>query len=52
MKKIQNGDTVKVNYTGKFEDGSIKIKMGKFNVFLYETAKLPVSTADEPDPLI
>ena len=23
MKKIQNGDTVKVNYTGKFEDGSI-----------------------------
>ena len=23
MKKIQSGDTVKVNYTGKFEDGSI-----------------------------
>jgi FKBP-type peptidyl-prolyl cis-trans isomerase SlpA len=23
MKKIQNGDTVKVNYTGKFEDGSV-----------------------------
>ena len=23
MKKIENGDTVKVNYTGKFEDGYI-----------------------------
>lgn len=23
MKKIENGDTVKVNYTGKFEDGSV-----------------------------
>ena len=23
MKKIQSGDTVKVNYTGKFEDGSV-----------------------------
>ncbi len=38
--------------SGKFEEGSIKIKMGKFNVFLYETAKLPVSTDDEPRPLI
>jgi len=38
--------------SGKFEDGSIKIKMGKFHVFLYETAKLPVSTEDEPDPLL
>jgi hypothetical protein len=23
MKKVQNGDTVSVNYTGKFEDGTI-----------------------------
>lgn len=23
MKKIQNGDTVSVNYTGKFEDGTV-----------------------------
>jgi FKBP-type peptidyl-prolyl cis-trans isomerase SlpA len=23
MKKIENGNTVKVNYTGKFEDGSV-----------------------------
>jgi hypothetical protein len=38
--------------SSKFEDGSIKIKMGKFHVFLYETVKLPVSTEDEPGPLI
>jgi putative methanogenesis marker protein 8 len=38
--------------SGKFEAGSVKIKMGKFNVFLYETGSLPVSTEDEPDPLI
>jgi putative methanogenesis marker protein 8 len=38
--------------SGKFDDGSVKIKMGKFHVFLYETAKLPVSTEDEPDPLV
>jgi hypothetical protein len=38
--------------SSKFEDGAIKIKMGKFHVFLYETGSLPVSTEDEPSPLI
>jgi putative methanogenesis marker protein 8 len=38
--------------SSKFEDGSIKIKMGKFHVFLYETTKLPVSTGDEPGPMV
>lgn len=38
--------------SGKFEEGAIKVRMGKFSVFLYETDKLPVSTFDEPEPLI
>jgi putative methanogenesis marker protein 8 len=38
--------------SSKFEDGSIKIKMGKFHVFLYETPNLPVGTEDEPDPVV
>ena len=38
--------------SGKYEEGAIKVRMGKFSVFLYETCKLPVSTFDEPEPLI
>jgi len=38
--------------SGKYEEGAIKVRMGKFSVFLYETDKLPVSTFDEPEPLI
>jgi putative methanogenesis marker protein 8 len=38
--------------SNKFKEGSIKINMGKFSVYLYETEKLPIGTDDEPDPLI
>ncbi|MBM3699460.1 MAG: DUF2099 family protein [Actinobacteria bacterium] len=38
--------------SGKSGDGAIKINMGKFSVFLYETEKLPLGTEDEPFPLI
>jgi len=34
------------------EPGSIKLNMGKFSVFLYETESLPISTKDQPAPLI
>jgi putative methanogenesis marker protein 8 len=52
--KEKLGNITKKHYitSSKFEDGSVKIKMGKFHVFLYETAKLPVSAEDEPEPLI
>ena len=52
--KEKLGDIAQKHYitSSKFEDGSVKIKMGKFHVFLYETEKLPVSTEDEPGPLI
>jgi putative methanogenesis marker protein 8 len=52
--KAKLGNIAQKHYitSGKFEDGSIKIKMGKFHVFLYEAVKLPVGTEDEPNPLI
>jgi putative methanogenesis marker protein 8 len=52
--KEKLGDISKKHYitSGKFEDGSVKIQMGKFQVFLYETEKLPVNTEDEPGPLV
>jgi hypothetical protein len=36
----------------KFEKGALKINMGRFSVFLYETKSLPIKTEDEPYPLI
>ncbi len=36
----------------KREKESIKLNMGRFSVYLNETDSLPVSTADEPSPLI
>lgn len=36
----------------KYEKDSIKINMGKFSVFLYETKSLPMVTSEEPEPLI
>jgi len=52
--KEKLGNISKKHYitSSKFEDGSVKIQMGKFHVFLYETAKLPVNTEDEPEPLV
>ncbi|MBM3707993.1 MAG: DUF2099 family protein [Actinobacteria bacterium] len=38
--------------SNKFEEGAIKINMGKFSVFLYETRYLPIGTEDEPHPLV
>jgi len=38
--------------SSRFAPGSIKINMGRFSVYLYETGKLPVVAEDEPGPLI
>ncbi len=38
--------------SNKYRKDSIKINMGKFSVFLYETGSLPVCAEDEPEPLI
>ncbi len=35
----------------KYKEGSVKINMGRFKVFLYETDCLPVKAIDEPSPL-
>ncbi len=47
-------DTGQKHYitANRFKEGSIKINMGRFSVFLYETGKLPVETEDGPGPLI
>ena len=36
----------------RFEAGGIKINMGRFSVYLYQTEKLPVHTSDEPEIII
>lgn len=38
--------------SSKYREGAVKINMGKFFVYLYQVEKLPVSTWDEPRPLI
>ena len=50
--KLKNIEKKHYITSNKFYDGSVKMSMGKFSVFLYETEKLPVSTDDEPYPLI
>jgi hypothetical protein len=35
----------------KLEPGEIKMDLGRFSVYLYETEKLPLHTSDEPEPL-
>jgi len=52
MRKLNSLKNKHYITSNKFADGSIKINMGKFSVFLYETEKLPIGTDDEPDPLI
>jgi putative methanogenesis marker protein 8 len=52
MRKLNNLKNRHYITSNKFAPGSIKINMGKFSVFLYETEKLPVETDDGPYPLI
>ena len=35
----------------RLEPGGIKMDLGRFSVFLYETERLPLHTSDEPRPL-
>ena len=48
LKKLKNRYYITSN---KYQEGAVKINMGKFFVYLYETEKLPISTFDEPNPL-
>ena len=52
LKNIKDLDKKHYITSNKYEKGGLKINMGKFSVYLYETEKLPVSTFDEPKPLI
>lgn len=52
MRKLNSLKNKHYITSNKFAPGSIKMNMGKFSVFLYETEKLPIGTDDEPDPLI
>ncbi|MBL7060959.1 MAG: DUF2099 family protein [Actinobacteria bacterium] len=38
--------------SNRYEDGGIKVNMGKFSVYLYETDILPIKAIDQPEPLI
>ncbi len=38
--------------SNRYERGGVKINMGKFSVYLYDTEKLPVSASDQPHPLV
>ncbi len=50
--KLKDVDKKHYITSNKYKEDSIKLNMGKFSVFLYETPSLPLSTADEPAPLI
>jgi putative methanogenesis marker protein 8 len=50
--KLEDADKKHYITSNKYEENSIRLNMGKFSVFLYETPSLPLSTADEPEPLI
>ena len=51
--KLKNIDFKKKHYitANRFEQGGIKMDLGRFNVYLYETGRLPIHTTDEPEPL-
>ena len=51
--KLNNIDLKKKHYitTNRLEPGGIKMDLGRFSVYLYETEKLPLHTSDEPQPL-
>ncbi len=38
--------------SNQYEKGGIKLNMGKFSVYLYDTEKLPISSSGQPHPLI
>lgn len=50
--KLNNADRKHYITANKFRQGSIKINMGRFSVFLYETDELPVDADDRPEPLV
>ncbi len=52
MRKLNSLKNKHYVTSNKCAEGSIKMNMGKFSVFLYETEKLPIGTDDEPDPMI
>ncbi|MBN1298584.1 MAG: DUF2099 family protein [Actinobacteria bacterium] len=54
LKQKLNEDKGRKHYitAAAYSQGAIKMNMGKFSVYLYETEKLPIGTSDEPRPLI
>lgn len=50
QKKIDTGSRHYIT-TSRLEPGGIKMDLGPFSVYLYETKELPVHTSDEPKPL-
>jgi putative methanogenesis marker protein 8 len=51
--RLNNIEFDKKHYvtTNRLEPGGIKMDLGRFSVFLYETERLPLHTSDEPRPL-
>ncbi|MGM0365947.1 MAG: methanogenesis marker 8 protein [Actinomycetota bacterium] len=51
-KKLKDLEKKKYITANRYEQGGIKLNMGKFSVYLYSTDKLPVYASDQPEPLI
>ncbi len=54
LQEILNADAGSKHYitAAGYKEGAIKLNMGKFSVYLYETGGLPVAASDEPGPLL
>jgi len=54
LQKILNADAGRKHYitAAGYKEGALKLNMGKFSVYLYESERLPVATSDEPGPLL
>ena len=50
--ELKDADKKHYITSNKYKENSMKLNMGKFSVYFYETPSLPISTADEPEPLI